>query len=149
MRRILAVAAAVLILALPSAPVQADSHYRWPKTNCKSVGESAELCLDVYVDKLSGGGLGLEHVYVRIKGGFWESNAFDCDWLTARNDNDNIVWRKDNNACDVVKWPPYTLFHPHQDMPHSRSVLVTVAGWPHLDKEKDPGYTKVSVSVSY
>lgn len=159
MRRPLAVLAALLIVALPFLGAPASearaTHLYWPKTQCKNVYDDSlstpsSICLDVYVDKMDGAhGLILRHVYLRVPhDADFENKAFDCDWLTARNDSDDIIWRKDNADCDIYLNPPYTLFSPQQNMPNSDSVLVTVAGWPRIDKAPDPGYTKISVSVS-
>lgn len=158
MRRLAAVAAALFLAALPVVATPAAgqaraTHYQWPKTNCKTVsddgtGNAAIACLDVYVDKMDGAhGLILRHVYLRLNNGSWENKGWDCDWLTARNDADDIIWRKDNAECDAYK-NDVTLFSPQQNMPNSDSVLVTWAGWPKIDNGVDPGYTKISVSVS-
>lgn len=140
-------ATAALALALAvAAPAHAATSW-WPKTTCVRTGESSHLCLDVYATRRADGGLNIPHVYVRTTGGFWENRAFDCDWLALWNDNDVIKWRKDGAPCDVYDYPGYTLFHPSVELPNSASVVVAVAGYPKLDKEQNPGYTKARVTI--
>lgn len=148
MRRLAAALAALAAaLTLTAAPATATTDTWWPKTNCDSVGESAQLCLDVYSHRLNSGGLSLEHVYLRLQGGFWEANAFNCDYVEAWNDNAVVKWKRTGNACDIDKSPGYTLFHPDINMPDSANIAARVCGYPHLDKEVDPGRVCVTVHI--
>src|SRR4051812_6036443 len=139
MRRIFAaIAALAAALCLTTAgTATAATNTWWPESNCPSVGASADFCLDVYAHRMSGGGLSLDHVYLRLKGGFWETNAFACDYVEAWNDNAVIKWKRTGNVCDVDKDPGYTLFHPDVEMPQSAHLAVRVCGNAHLDKEVD------------
>lgn len=150
MRKILAAAAALaaaLCLTTAGTATAGTVDTWWPKTNCDSVGQNASLCLDVYSHRLPGGGLSLEHVYLRIKGGFWENHAFDCDYVEAWNDNAVVTWKREGNVCDIEESPGYTLFHPDLNHPGSAHLAVRVCGNPHLDKEVDPGRVCVTVHI--
>jgi hypothetical protein len=141
-RRLAALAAAVLgAVYLTAGPASASIH----GYNCVNVGSDAKVCLEVYGHNMSGGGMELDNVYLETGGGFWESKAVDCDWVAAWNDNGVTKWRKDNGECDVYKDPGYRVYSPSVKMPGTSKITVVWAGYPKLDKEVDPGYTKVKV----
>lgn len=145
MRKTLAIGAAltatICLTAAPANAVQVTTR------DCNNVGTDGRICIDVASHRMHDGGTEIDQIVISVEGGFWETKAFDCDWLTIRNANDTIQWRRDGAPCDVYEHPGYTLFTPSFEMPNSPTARVTWAGWPKLDKEQDPGYSKVGVNI--
>jgi len=143
----LAAAAALAVTAL-AAPAHADHpELDVKKTRCISYGDSAGACLDVYYHFTGGVGITINHVYLRVTGGFYELKAADCNNVRMWNQDNDIKWRKDDAECDVPRDPGYRLFAPSIEMPAATSATV---GWtfsPKLDKEVDPGPQHISITV--
>lgn len=145
-----ALAATLAALCLTTTPAHANNpELDTLKTRCIDIGADAHACLDVYYHYLGGDGITINHVYLRISGGFWEhwDNAADCNNVRMWNNAGVVKWRKDGAECDVPENLRYHVFTPSVEMGQATSATV---GWTfdaHLNSEPDVNGAHISITV--
>jgi len=136
--------ASCLIAALYS-PASADTQAQSCKTYDDGVG-TAKICLIV---NYSGHSVTLVRTQVTGDLSLFESKVEDCDNLRLWNDNDVVVWRKDDAQCDLTKADPVDTWYPGNTMPQSSQGHLGWTFYPKINNGPDPGYTHISLVVTF
>lgn len=78
----------------------------------------------------------------------WETVAFRCNYVEFWNDNNVIQWRHDGSVCDIPANYGYRVWdNLNVRMPYTSKVTASMTGWPQLNDEPDPGYTKLKLVI--
>ena len=140
-------AAAALLLSLMS-PAYADIQTSkcWVRND---TGHQAKICLIVnYIPS--------SHTIALVRTEadgevdlLFESQIEDCDNLRLWNDNQTVIWRKDDAQCDLTKADPQDTWYPGNTLPQSAHANFGWTFYPKLDGAVDPGYTHISLVITF
>ena len=148
LRAVLAALGLTAALLAAGAPAQAEVQAR-KCVSFGSDGHSASICLVVnYIPSSHTITLVQTQASGEVSREF-ESKVEDCDNLRLWNDNQTVIWRKDDAQCDLTQSDPVDTWFPGNQLPQSDHAHFGWTFYPKLNLAPDPGYTHISIDITF
>lgn len=96
-----------------------------------------------------GGTLSQVRIWASGDYGNFESKIEDCDNLRVWNADNEVRWRKDNSECDLYKSNNIKAWYPNVGFHASPTMNLGWTFYPKIDNGPDPGYTHISIKVTF